>query len=225
MKKKYSYRGLIAGFILGTSVTAGVMTVINRAGRNKEISKNSGISGEAVNNTEPIQVIISENNGQSKVLASPVQNTDSADEPLNLKCFPKAHSKTGPVILRENPSDTSKIIAELPNFDCLNKIMDSGDWRYVKVPNGDLSGYVHKSQVVEGEKDYVATHVVSSGDGFANVRSGGTKSSKALRALPSGTPVTVFPEAVKGRWEFVGYMFENKYEYGYIHKSILKEIE
>ncbi len=227
MKRKYSFRGLIAGFLLGSAVTAGVMTFINiRSGSKEKIENETSSNKNQNKNSESVQITVSEQNNKKQTESSELLNQGTVPKDISsLKCFPKVFSKDGYVVLRESSSEGSPVKGRISNFGCVSRISDSNGWDYVKVGDTGVSGYVHKSNVINEEKDYVSTHTVSSKDGFANVRLAASKSSKALIALPTGTEVTVFPEHGKGKWMYIGYPGAQKYEYGYIHKSILQKIK
>ena len=70
--------------------------------------------------------------------------------------------------LREKPSSSSKILAGLDMFEEGELIRKEGNWYYIKYRTESgkiLYGYIHKSQGYLME-----TYVVSSKDGYANIR-------------------------------------------------------
>lgn len=220
MKRRYSFRGLIVGFLLGTIVTAGVMTFVNNRGQKNSKPEMENEAGKKTEEKPSIQITVSEQKDTDKKKS---ENKTKALDPSKLKCFPKAFSADGNVELKEFPSQSSKTVATIASFECLNRIGESSDWVNVKVDETGATGYIHKSLIINDERQYIMTHKVNSKDGFANVRAGASKDSKALIALSTGTEIVVFPGFEKGSWLYAGYRGAQKFEYGYIHKSIVQK--
>ena len=133
-------------------------------------------------------------------------------------------SKDGYANLREKASTNSKIKNRIDNsYDIINfDTMKEKDWYYVKIErDGNYSeiGYIHKSQL----GIHPETYVTSSKDGYVNVRSKPSTSSKVLVQLDNNDYVTRHPKKTVGDWYYVDYDDYESLAQGYIHKSQLKK--
>ena len=121
--------------------------------------------------------------------------------------------------LREKASNNSKIVAELDMFDGGEVIKKEGDWYYIKYRTESekiLYGYIHESQGF-----LVETYVVSSKDGYANIRWEPSSNGKIAGTEKNGTILEVYDE--KGEWLHITYGDSPHFPVAYIHKSQVKK--
>ena len=100
------------------------------------------------------------------------------------------------VNLREKASSNSKILAKLEIFDGGEVIKKEGDWYYIKYRTESekiLYGYIHESQGF-----LVETYVVSSKDGYANIRWEPSSNAEIAGTEKNGAILEVYDE--KGDW-------------------------
>ena len=131
------------------------------------------------------------------------------------------NSKDGYANLRREASVNSGIIKKVDNSMQIILLFDTDDeWNYVAVledkPHGYVEGYIHKSQL----KLHPETYVISSKDGYANVRYKPKVNSELFAVLSNGEYVTKLGE--EGDWYYIEY---TAYDQGYIHKSQLKRLK
>lgn len=101
--------------------------------------------------------------------------------------------------LREKPSSSSRILAGLDMFEEGELIRREGNWYYIKYRTESgkmLYGYIHKSQGYLME-----TYVVSSKDGYANIRWEPSSSAKIAGKEKNGKVLEVYEE--KGDWLYI----------------------
>ena len=123
--------------------------------------------------------------------------------------------------LREKASNNSKILAKLETFDGGEVIKKEGGWYYIKYRTESekiLYGYIHESQGF-----LVETYVVSSKDGYANIRWEPSSNGKIAGTEKNGTILEVYDE--KGEWLHVTYGDSPHFPVAYIHKSQVKKEE
>ena len=121
--------------------------------------------------------------------------------------------------LREKASNNSKIVAELDMFDGGEVIKKEGDWYYIKYRTESgkiLYGYIHKSQGFLTE-----TYVVSSKDGYANIRWEPSSSAKIAGKEKNGKVLEVYEE--KGDWLYITYGDSPHIPVAYVHRSQVKK--
>ena len=139
-------------------------------------------------------------------------------------------SKDGYTNLRLEPSAKSEVSKKVDNsyiiYRDLFQESPSKDWYFVSVEKDSeqygIAGYIHKSQL----KIHPETYVTSSKDGYINVRSKPSTSSKILAELPNDAYVTRHPKKTVGDWYYVDYDDDGPevaLAQGYIHKSQLKK--
>ena len=128
------------------------------------------------------------------------------------------NSEDGYANLRREAAIDSEIIVELDNSVQVSSFFKRGDWYYVEVlgmrPPEYVRGFIHESQLEFSSE----TYVISSKDGYANLRRGTTINSEILDVLDNGEYVTKLDEV--GEWYRVEYA---AFDGGYIHKSQLKK--
>ena len=123
------------------------------------------------------------------------------------------------VNLREKASSNSKILAKLEIFDGGEVIKKEGDWYYIKYRTESekiLYGYIHESQGF-----LVETYVVSSKDGYANIRWEPSSNGKIAGTEKNGTILEVYDE--KGEWLHISYGDSPHFSVAYVHKSQVKK--
>ncbi|ERT43159.1 SH3 domain-containing protein [Fusobacterium nucleatum] len=123
------------------------------------------------------------------------------------------------VNLREKASSNSKILAKLEIFDGGEVIKKEGDWYYIKYRTESekiLYGYIHESQGF-----LVETYVVSSKDGYANIRWEPSSNGKIAGTEKNGTILEVYDE--KGEWLHITYGDSPHFSVAYVHKSQVKK--
>ena len=141
-------------------------------------------------------------------------------------------SKDGYTNLRLEPSTKSEVSKKVDNsyiiYRDLFQESPSKDWYFVSVEKDSeqygIAGYIHKSQL----KIHPETYVTSSKDGYINVRSKPSTSSKILAELPNDAYVTRHPKKTVGDWYYVDFgplSIDSVLEQGYIHKSQLKKFK
>ena len=142
-------------------------------------------------------------------------------------------SKDGYANLREEASTKSKILKKVDNnyiiFE-LDRNKDK-DWHWVHVQKYSkkdgydvAEGYIHKSQL----EIHPETYITSSKDGYVNVRTKPSTSSKVLVELDNNDYVTRHPDKTVGDWYYVDFgplSIDSVLEQGYIHKSQLKKFK
>lgn len=125
------------------------------------------------------------------------------------------------VNLREKASSNSKILAKLEIFVGGEVIKKEGDWYYIKYRTESekiLYGYIHESQGF-----LVETYVVSSKDGYANIRWEPSSNGKIAGTEKNGTILEVYDE--KGEWLHITYGDSPHFPVAYVHKSQVKKEE
>lgn len=121
--------------------------------------------------------------------------------------------------LREKASNNSKILAKLEIFDGGEVIKKEGDWYYIKYRTESekiLYGYIHESQGF-----LVETYVVSSKDGYANIRWEPSSSAKIAGKEKNGKVLEVYEE--KGDWLYITYGDSPHIPVAYVHRSQVKK--
>mgnify|MGYP000861247882 CR=1 FL=1 len=141
-------------------------------------------------------------------------------------------SKDGYANLREKPTVKSTILKKIDNsYTILDLHLDEDDWHGVYVEKNSKKdrlfsqeGYIHKSQLAI----HPETYITSSKDGYINVRSKPSTSSKILAELPNDAYVTRHPKKTVGDWYYVDFDADGgapALAQGYIHKSQLKKFK
>ena len=123
--------------------------------------------------------------------------------------------------LREKASNNSKILAKLDMFDGGEVIKKEGDWYYIKYRTESgkmINGYIHKSQGFLME-----TYVVSSKDGYANIRWEPSSNAEIAGTEKNGAVLDVYEE--KGDWLYITYGDSPHSPVAYVHKSQVKKEE
>jgi len=121
--------------------------------------------------------------------------------------------------LREKASNNSKILAKLDMFDGGEVIKKEGDWYYIKYRTESgkmINGYIHKSQGFLME-----TYVVSSKDGYANIRWEPSSNAEIAGTKKNGAVLDVYEE--KGEWLYITYGDSPHSPVAYVHKSQVKK--
>ena len=121
--------------------------------------------------------------------------------------------------LREKASNNSKILAKLDMFDAGEVIKKEGDWYYIKYRTESgkmINGYIHKSQGFLME-----TYVVSSKDGYANIRWEPSSNAEIAGTEKNGAVLDVYEE--KGEWLYITYGDSPHSPVAYVHKSQVKK--
>ena len=133
-------------------------------------------------------------------------------------------TKDGYANLREEADSKSKVIKKLKNNHEMVFWHEKGEWFCVGAEPDDnysdmTDGYIHRSQI----KLHPKTYIISSEDGYANVRNEAVANSHSIAELKNGTLVTKFKE--KGEWWGIEFDSEDgtPFDYGYVHKSQLKK--
>ena len=142
-------------------------------------------------------------------------------------------SKDGYANLREKASTKSEILKKVDNSYIIFELdrNEDKDWHWVHVQKYSkkdgydvAEGYIHKSQL----EIHPETYVTSSKDGYINVRSKPSTSSKILAELPNDAYVTRHPKKTVGDWYYVDFgplSIDSVLAQGYIHKSQLKKFK
>lgn len=121
--------------------------------------------------------------------------------------------------LREKPSSSSRILAGLDMFEEGELIRREGNWYYIKYRTESgkmLYGYIHKSQGY-----LIETYVVSSKDGYANIRWEPSSSAKIAGKEKNGKVLEVYEE--KGDWLYITYGDSPHIPVAYVHRSQVKK--
>ena len=142
-------------------------------------------------------------------------------------------SKDGYANLREKASIESEILKKVDNSYIIFEIDKNRDkdWYWVhaqKYSKKDgynvTEGYIHKSQL----EIHPETYITSSKDGYVNVRTKPSTSSKVLVELDNNDYVTRHPDKTVGDWYYVDFDADGgapALAQGYIHKSQLKKFK
>ena len=140
-------------------------------------------------------------------------------------------SKDGYANLREKASTKSEILKKVDNSYIIFELdrNEDKDWHWVHVQKYSkkdgydvAEGYIHKSQL----EIHPETYITSSKDGYINLRSRPSTSSRVLDNLGNGAYVTRYPEKTVGDWYYVDYNVDGgdiTFMEGYSHKSQLKK--
>lgn len=134
------------------------------------------------------------------------------------EAYPSDSSLTN---LREKASSNSRVLAELDIFDGGEVIRKEGNWYYIKYrteSNKIIYGYIHNSQGY-----LVETYVVSSKDGYANIRWEPSSKGKIAGKEKNGTELYVYEE--KGEWLYITYGDSPHIPVAYVHKSQVRKVK
>ena len=104
-------------------------------------------------------------------------------------------------------------------FDGGEVIKKEGSWDYIKYRTESgkmLNGYIHESQGFLME-----TYVVSSKDGYANIRWELSSNTEIAGTEKNGTILDVYEE--KGEWLYITYGDSPHLPVAYVHKSQVKK--
>ena len=104
-------------------------------------------------------------------------------------------------------------------FDGGEVIKKEGSWDYIKYRTESgkmLNGYIHESQGFLME-----TYVVSSKDGYANIRWEPSSNTEIAGTEKNGTILDVYEE--KGEWLYITYGDSSHLPVAYVHKSQVKK--
>lgn len=132
------------------------------------------------------------------------------------------NSKDGYANLREDATIDSEILREIDNGRQVTSLFKRKDWYFVEIlgdnplENSEMNGFIHESQLELPAE----TYVISSKDGYANIRNKPLVNADIVDIFSNGEYVTKLSEI--GDWYFVEF---TAYSYGYIHKSQLKKYQ
>ena len=124
-------------------------------------------------------------------------------------------SSSGKVNVRESPSTQSRVITTARNNEIIRVIHKQGNWYKVNIEAGDIGylGYIHNSMLKK-----VTEFSIYSKEGYTNVRSKPSSSSKVIARLENGEEVFAINKT--GDWYYVTLWDSDIY--GYIHQSQLQ---
>ena len=124
-------------------------------------------------------------------------------------------SRSGNVNVRESPSTQSRVITSARNNEIIRVIHKQGNWYKVNIEAGDIGylGYLHNSMLKK-----VTEFSIYSKEGYTNVRSKPSSSSKVIARLENGEEVFAINKT--GDWYYVTLWDSDVY--GYVHQSQLQ---
>jgi len=122
-------------------------------------------------------------------------------------------SKDNAINIRQSATTDSKVIETIKNGHILESNEKSGDWHKVTYYDSDIkksfTGYIHNSQL----KEIVGKLVITSSEGYSNIREKPTTKSTIKTRLKKGQTVYAISKT-DDDWYYIRY---NGNEYGYIY--------
>lgn len=124
-------------------------------------------------------------------------------------------SSSGIINVREFPNNQSRVVTTARNNEIIRVIHKQGNWYKVNIEAGDIGylGYIHNSMLKK-----VTEFSIYSKEGYTNVRSKPSSSSKVIARLENGEEVFAINKT--GDWYYVTLWDSDIY--GYVHKSQLQ---
>ena len=124
-------------------------------------------------------------------------------------------SKDNAINIRESATTDSKVIETIKNGEILESTEKSGDWHKVTYYNSEIkksfTGYIHNSQL----KEIVGKLVITSSEGYSNIREKPTTKSTIKTKLKTGQTVYAISKT-DDDWYYIKY---NGNQYGYIYSN------
>lgn len=131
-------------------------------------------------------------------------------------------SSDGYANFRVGPTTSSAVISKLNNGTKLNVISKTGNWYYVYCASKATHGYVSAGLVklasAAAAPSDTSNAVISSSDGFANLRKGPGTNYAIVAPLKNGTKAEIV--STSGSWSLVKVPSTN--QYGYVYTKLLK---
>ena len=122
-------------------------------------------------------------------------------------------SKDNAINIRESATTDSTVIETIKNGEILESTEKSGDWHKVTYYDGGIdktfTGYIHDSQL----KKIIGKLVITSSEGYSNIREKPTTKSTIKTRLKKGQTVYAISKT-DDDWYYIRY---NGNEYGYIY--------
>ena len=128
---------------------------------------------------------------------------------------------SGEANLREKPNTNSRILAKLEIFESGKIIKKEGNWYYIEYETEagkKVYGYIHKSQGI-----LVDSYIVSTKDGYANIREEASSKSRIMGRAYNGEMVSSYGE--EDGWLHITWDGSAEIPVAYIHKSQVKKIK
>ena len=124
-------------------------------------------------------------------------------------------SSSGKINVRESPSTQARILRVEKNDAVVRVTSKEGNWYKVNIEAGDIGylGYIHNSMLKK-----VTEFSIYSKEGYTNVRSKPSSSSKVIARLENGEEVFAINKT--GDWYYVTLWDSDIY--GYVHQSQLQ---
>ena len=124
-------------------------------------------------------------------------------------------SKDNAINIRQAAGTDSKVIETIKNGNILESNEKSGEWHKVTYYNSDIkktfTGYIHNSQL----KEIVGKLIITSSEGYSNIREKPTTKSTIKSRLKTGQTVYAISKT-DDDWYYIKY---NGDQYGYIYSS------
>ena len=124
-------------------------------------------------------------------------------------------SKDNAINIRQAAGTDSKVIETIKNGHILESSEKSGEWYKVTYYDSDIkktfTGYIHNSQL----KEIVGKLVITSSEGYSNIREKPTTKSTIKTRLKTGQTVYAISKTADD-WYYIRY---NGNEYGYIYSN------
>ena len=123
---------------------------------------------------------------------------------------------SGEANLREKPNTNSRILTKLEIFESGKIIKKEGNWYYIE--HETEVGYIHKSQGI-----LVDSYIVSTKDGYANIREEASSKSRIMGKAYNGEMVSSYGE--ENGWLHITWDGSAEIPVAYIHKSQVKKMK
>ena len=124
-------------------------------------------------------------------------------------------SKDNAINIRQSATKDSKVVDTIKNGEILESDEKSGDWHKVTYYDGGINktftGYIHDSQL----KKIIGKLVITSSEGYSNIREKPTTKSTIKSRLKTGQTVYAISKTADD-WYYIRY---NGNEYGYIYSN------
>ena len=124
-------------------------------------------------------------------------------------------SKNNATNMRQAATTDSKVIETIPNGEIIESTEKSGEWHkatyYDRGIKKSFTGYIHNSQL----KETIGKLIITSGEGYSNIREKPTTKSTIKTRLKTGQTVFAISKTADD-WYYIKY---NGDQYGYIYSS------
>ncbi len=124
-------------------------------------------------------------------------------------------SSKNAINMRQSATTDSKVIETIPNGEIIENAEKTGEWYkatyYDKGIKKSFTGYIHNSQL----KEAIGKLIITSGEGYSNIREKPTTKSTIKTRLKTGQTVFAISKT-DDNWYYIKY---NGNQHGYIYSS------